>query len=568
MIAIGQPPDQSLARPAAPVICSLVDPQILTRLAQALAWLLVPLTLCLAITRQSLWPDEAFTAWFASHASFKSFFCTLVGSPGRPGDSQIIFYLLYMWGWVKLLGQSELALRAANIPFAVLYIGAAAWASRKLLKQPNLWVFFCLNPFFWYYLNEARPYVALLAFSTFATVALLAYLMDPLEYRTLAPWCCLIALFFAWGLHIMAAFLFPSLAVLTALVAFTEPTARRMFLKDWAKPALLCAPAFVALATFYIRTSAYGTNRYGKPALSSLLYALYEFSGFTGLGPPRNDIRANPQLSVFSSFWFLLLLGLVPLLGIGILLFRARPSKLVLSLAVGLLAGVVVAARVAALDEFQMLGRHLTAFLPLLLFTLMLGLLPSLSSAQPTRYAAILTLIALALAWGLSDVRLVTMAKYQKDSYREASSIALKAVRSGQEQILWAADPYTAYYYGVYVMNGRRPVEIGEPNAVNWPVLQQAVDARNWTAEKASAYISSASIPVILVLGKSDAFDANGGWLGLLQEHPPSQLARLNTLAIYEWSAPARPLRLFRTSLAEQRRRSNEGEHHGNRSCP
>jgi hypothetical protein len=546
--AIGQRTDHSLARSAAPSIRPLIEAKVLARLLQVWPWLLVPWTLSLAITRQSLWPDEAMTAWFVAHTGFKSFFWNMVGSPGAAGDSQIIFYLLYMWGWVKLFGQSEFALRAANIPFAILYIGAAAWVSRHLLKHSNLWVFFCLNPFFWFYLNEARPYIAFLAFSTLATVALLAYLLNPVQYKTLAPWSCLIALFFAWASHIMAAFLFASFVVIAALSVFTKPTMPRAFFKDWAKPTLLCAPAFVALAAFYIRTSANGTNRFGKPSLSSLLYALYEFTGFAGLGPPRNDIRANPHLHVFSSYWPLLLLGLVPLVGIGILLLRTRPSKLVLSLAAGLLIGVAVAAQVAVLAEFQLLGRHLTALLPLLFLTLMLWLAPSLAAVRPVRYAAIVVLIALAITWSISDVRLATMAKYQKDSYREASSITLKAVRPGQHQLLWAADPYSAYYYGIRVMKGPRPGGIGVPSAVNWPVIQQAVDARNWSFDQASAYISASKVPIVLALGKSDAFDANSAWLTLLQERKPSELARLNTLAIYEWRPPDAPMRASQIS--------------------
>ena len=155
-------------------------------------WLLVPLTITLAITRQSLWIDEGFTIWFVSRTTFRSFFHSLIGPP--PGDAQQLFYLSYMWGWVKIFGRSEVALRAANIPFFLLLIGSAAWASRRLLHRPYLWVLFCLSPFVWFYLNEARPYAAVTAFSMVALVALLAYVLRPGEHDSLAPWCCLIAL--------------------------------------------------------------------------------------------------------------------------------------------------------------------------------------------------------------------------------------------------------------------------------------------------------------------------------------------------------------------------------------
>ena len=41
-------------------------------------------------------------------------------------------YHLYTWGWVKVFGVSEFALRASNIPFAVLFVSALAWSSRRI----------------------------------------------------------------------------------------------------------------------------------------------------------------------------------------------------------------------------------------------------------------------------------------------------------------------------------------------------------------------------------------------------------------------------------------------------
>jgi len=140
-----------------------------TQLLMLSPWLLLLLTIALAVTRQSLWIDEGFTSWFVSRASFKSFLRSLIGPP--PGDAQLLFYLSYMWGWVNIFGRSEVALRAANTPFFLLMIGSVAWASRRLLQRPYLWVLFCLSPFVWFYLNEARPYIAVIAFSTTTVVA-------------------------------------------------------------------------------------------------------------------------------------------------------------------------------------------------------------------------------------------------------------------------------------------------------------------------------------------------------------------------------------------------------------
>jgi len=506
----------------------------LSRLATSLLWLLLPLTLVLAVTRQSLWTDEGFTIWFASHNSASSFFSTLVGSRGAAGDSQILFYLVYMWAWVKVFGASEVALRAANIPFAIVFISAMAWASRRLLHLPSLWALFCLSPFFWFYLNEARPYVALLAFSGVATVALLAYLIRPTEYRANAPWICLTALLFAWGTHITAAFLFPSFLVLVAARSLTETYVIHNFIKDWLKPILLCSPAFIALGVFYVQTSEYGINRYGKSGLTSLSYVLYEFAGFQGLGPPRNDIRTTPNLSIFLPYWPFLFAGVLVCLGLGRLLVRTRPDKIVLSLLVCLVVGVLIAVNVSMIEDFQILGRHMAAFFPLALITLMLWLRPRFV-ARNTRSASIVVLTMLGLVWAISDARLVFLNKYEKDSYRDACAIALAKVRSDHGKILWAADPHTAYYYGIQVISAQRIMRIpNQDGSVHYP----AVDARNWNPREAKAYLDASDRPIILVLGKPDAFDAKDAWPLLIHERNSKELAHLAAFEIYEWPAP------------------------------
>lgn len=492
------------------------------QVSSVLPWLIFPVTLALAITRQSLWTDEGFTVWFASHGSFHSFLRALVGSRSAPGDPQFIFYLLHMWGWIKLFGASELSLRAANIPFAVIFIYTMSWASRRLFWNCNLWAMFCLSPFFWFYLNEARPYVALLAFSSVASVALLAYLIDPGRYHESAPWFCLIALFLAWGTHILAAFLFPTLLVLTVAAIVRDSKLRADFLRHWSRAALCCSPAFISLGTFYVWVSANGVNMVeAKPGFANLAYALYEFAGFAGLGPPRNDIRQSLNIGVFLPYWPWLLLGAFALVAVVVAAFRTTPPTMVLNLLLSLTVGLLFALTVSIFQHFQVLGRHLAAFFPLLLMTVMLAPKNSSCSLKASSKLAI-SLIALALVWGVSDLRLVLQSKYAKDSYREACSIAMAQARQDGAVILWAADPLTAQYYGLTV--APKSSDSGT-----------AIQASNWSVDQANAYFASESRPTILVLSKSDPFDKNGTWSALIRGQKPVQIARLNAVSVFEW---------------------------------
>lgn len=499
-----------------------------------LVWLSFPVTLALAITRQSLWIDEGFTVWFASHSDFHSFLKALVGSRGAPGDPQFIFYLLHMWGWIKLFGGSELSLRAANIPFAVIFVYTMSWASRRLFWNDHLWALFCLSPFFWFYLNEARPYVALLAFSSVASVALLAYLVDPDLYGRRAPWYCLIALFLGWGMNILALFLFPVLLILVASTLGGKRELRLRFFRDWSRPFLCCLPGFLALATFYGCVSTMGVNKCeGKPGLANLAFALYEFTGFAGLGPPRNEIRETQSLSVFLPYWPWLLVAAIVLLAVVWSVFRRTPPKITRNLAASVASGFAFALIVSRFEHFQVLGRHLAVLFPPLLMILMLAPQSSPFKQRACR-VVVASLASLAVVWGISDVRLVFISKYKKDSYREACAIALAKAREQGALIVWAADPVTAKYYGLIVGTANSS-DSGSGPGNDKPAPFRAVQGDAWSFDEAAAHIATSPTPTILVLSRPWSFDPQGTWSTLLREAPPAEIARLNALSIFEW---------------------------------
>lgn len=193
-----------------------------------------------------------------------------------------------------------------------------------------------------------------------------------------------------------------------------------------------------------------------------------------------------------------------------------------------------IALKISMIENFQVLGRHMAALFPLFMITMMFWPKHSFSTNRG-RYGAIGALVTLGVAWGISDARLVFVDKYQKDSYREASSIAAARARLDGGKILWAADPHTAHYYGIQVLKDEHTVEIGNDDGLNWITSNQAVDAQNWSSAEATAYLAACTTPAILVLGKADLFDARGTWHTLIQQRRPVEVARLMTISIYEW---------------------------------
>jgi hypothetical protein len=507
------------------------------RIAQSLLWLAVPLTAILAVTRQSIWMDEGYTVWFAAHQKFSSFFTALIGAPGSTGDPQMLFYLFYMWGWTKIFGYSELALRAANIPFLVILLLAVSWATRKLAGAANLWIVVCISPFVWFYLNDARPYVALMAFAAGTIVSMMAYLLDPGKYRNTAPWICLISLLFAWGTHILAAFLIPALVVLVVAAGMETPELKMTFLRDWLRPVLLIAPLFVALGGFYTWASSHGVNKeIGDPGILNLGFIFYEFLGFAGLGTPRLELRENPIVQTLAPYAALLILGALPLAVLFFILSRTKLPKLVLPLLASLCAGIAIALAVSKVEHFQVLGRHVAVFFPLLLITILYWVGRHVS--QTGRTTAIAALSGLVLMWAISDARLISMPKYEKDDVREAARIAAAADKNGA-RVLWVADTYAAEYYGVTALRSDHHSQSVMDRGVGHPVTVQAIDGQNWSSEAAGKFIDSSASPTLLVVSRPDLFDKQGVWRRLVEERHASKIASFPAFSIYQFEATA-----------------------------
>jgi hypothetical protein len=219
--------------------------------------------------------------------------------------------------------------------------------------------------------------------------------------------------------------------------------------------------------------------------------------------------------------------------------------------------GLAIALTISAFEQFQVLGRHLAVFFPLLLMLPMLYPKDSFTPKSLRNTAVAMT--ALGLVWAVSDLRLVFMPRYAKDSYREACSIAsAKALEDGGA-VVWAADTSTARYYGVLVMASNRTSSAASPDGIDLPVRIHAVDPQGWDYAQAHAFLESSPVPVILVLSKADPFDRKGTWRSLIQEWRPQEITRLNAFSIYEW--PAKRVASVRNQNLGDASRSVTGAH-------
>jgi len=401
-----------------------------------------------AVSNQSLWIDEASTAFKAVQPSLGSWWATMVQEKGS--DLQMPLYMLCAWAWEKIFGPSEYALRASNIPwFAVAAVAMTSIFPKKVHLQFSVLILTLTNAFLWYYLSEARSYIVLFAFSAVTTACLLRALADQSSVNS-AVWFFLFCVGLI-GLCATSLIAVPWAVGATTAVAVSlgvNETRRMLWRFRWTTA--LTTAALIALATYYIWTLRIGAgaSEVGKTGPKNLLFILYELSGLTGLGPGRLDLREH-GLVAYQPFLLILGLGVVAVVALSLAGFSAlsrniNPRRLTFfGFAVALPCLLVLVAGYAG--HMRLLGRHVTPVLPPVLAFLAVGL-NGLFSSPRLILRPFVFLCVTALAASAVEIRFAP--RHQRDDYRSAAAEARKAIANGKKS-WWVADISTARYYKV-----------------------------------------------------------------------------------------------------------------------
>ena len=248
---------------------------ILCALAYALA-------LTLSIQGSSLWADEAFSAWLASHQNLRNLCWSLFH--GDSSDLQMGLYYLYLFFWVRLFGAGEYALRAANIPFTLIFSFSLIWTSWTVFRSRIAWIAPALLPFVWHYASEARPYMAILALGAAAIASLLGFIQTTGPGSRRFPWLCLACVLTGGLFHMLFLLVVPPMALM-GFLAWRHMRGARHW-RYWVRPLRIFALPFCAEAAFFIFTFARGTAYdYPHPGLRQMASVFYELSGLSGSDP-------------------------------------------------------------------------------------------------------------------------------------------------------------------------------------------------------------------------------------------------------------------------------------------
>ncbi|MGK5095303.1 glycosyltransferase family 39 protein, partial [Deltaproteobacteria bacterium TL4] len=112
---------------------------------------------------QSLWRDEAFSVWISQS--------TLAEVIQRTsGDFNPPLYYLLLNLWMKLFGNSEVALRGMSLMFSLIFLIVVYYFAKSLFKSERAAVFttifMAVNPMLLYFAFELRMYSLLVLFAT------------------------------------------------------------------------------------------------------------------------------------------------------------------------------------------------------------------------------------------------------------------------------------------------------------------------------------------------------------------------------------------------------------------
>lgn len=498
----------------------------------------------LAISNESLWIDEFWTAHFGAMKSFKDFFELLL----VPSGSQTPLHFLHFYLWGLLDPAGEFFLRLANLPLFVAGQLAVFWALRDYPRK-FAYLFLtlsALHPMVWQYANEARPYIMMYAGSQMILAYLLNLHASPASGRPAEP--LFLMLFVAGGILLFGASLLGVFWVAAACVYVLLHHLRYATWRDLLSGVnLLLLGLFLvstALLTVYYLNSLLlgaGGSRLASSTPATVMSTAYEVMGLAGIGPSRLELRSlgAPALAPYAIA--LLAAGgvLFAVLVVGLNEARARLGTRALLLigALGLLpVGIVIFSGFAM--HWRVAGRHLFAALPLLNLVLALGL-ATLLQADAHRRQRLRWLLAVAalLVFAYSACSLRFSARHRKDDYRAAAALSQAALAQGQ-RVWWAADVIGARYYK---LPGEFDV-LGELTGQHKPLACSDLPGAQAIANASTQCLLALTRPDVVILSKPDTFDASGDIAGYLKAQQFAVVQTLPAFTIWRRSVDAQTL--------------------------
>ncbi|WP_195449231.1 glycosyltransferase family 39 protein [Bacteroides nordii] len=413
----------------------------------ALLLLIILSIICfISVTSWSLWVDEAITAEMYSVDGFSeliSQFQTRLGS-----EVQMPGWIVFMWGWCKLFGNSEYALRASNWLFIGLFLlygyRLIAYGKITIKERIIIQIILCIsicNPFILYNMNEARCNISIFSFS-FITILSLWYF---LKTENRKDWyICLISFILGYFFNMLVGFLIFSL-----LFIIWKKNEWRKISKQGIKSFFIIIVLFIVLTLYYLITIflADKGGQIERPGIGNIGYSLYEFIGFGGLGPNKNMIRESDDKKVLLLQYIIYMFPLIICYSIiFVSVFRKKKKEWILNVFfISFLLCFVIFYVVACVIQFRFWGRHLIFIYPLWL--IFMGYTLYLFSLNRNMLYKIVLVVYIFFIFS-SSYRILFNNNYKKENIKDIVQ-QCKKLRLPGEIIYWSEAEDTSLYYNL-----------------------------------------------------------------------------------------------------------------------
>ena len=497
----------------------------------------------LAISSESLWIDEFWTAYFTEVSSLREWVDLVLIPSGS--QTPIHFFQFFIWG--RLFETTELTLRLANLPLFVIGQLSLFWALRSYSRTFS-WFYLAvgaLHPMVWQYANEARPYIMIYAGAQMV-MAYLLHLHARIEWQ-LEESPLFSTIFVVGGILLFGASLLGAFWVFAAGVYAIHLHHRHLgwrYLARGVHPLLLGIFAVVVavLCVYYISSLLQGAggSRVSTTTPASLAFATYELLGLSGIGPGRHELRDSGLAALRPHVPGLLaataIIAFTLMCGWREALRRLGARHL--AIAVGLAAlPVFIVVLSGFVMGWRVLGRHLFATIPVINLLLALGLVrlwnsPAGSLRVASRLAAAACLVALAI----SALSMRFAERHSKDDYRLAATIASDALARGL-RVWWGADYLGAHYYrlpGTFDYRGELTGMHEPASCTDQPGVQA-------TSNLSAECMRTLSSPDIVIFARPETFDKSGDIDRYLQAGHYVKVQEMPAIAIWRPASAPTP---------------------------
>lgn len=402
-------------------------------------------------------------------------------------------YFILEFFWCRLFGFGEYAMRSMNYIFAVLYLLGAV----KLIRYYRLpsWslLVFAANPFFLYYMNEARPYICIIVAGLWCFYYLNMY-CEKRERKHLF-------LFFTWfwlgcAMHMMFVFM----GVAYACMFVIQWRERSLIVKHHVHAWLCCFPFFIPLAILYgnLILRAPEVNASRPEPLVSILQIVYFFAGSGGLGWSRNALRCmdlsySPRICIGLSLFILCSLAVFLYFIRSNLIKNAKIRLLVICS--GSTMFFFIAANIVLKTRFW--ERHIAYLLPPFILLVVYICADMMNRGKPVWIRA--TAVLMLVLQCLSGIGIMLLDYYQKDDYRGAVEAARKL---NPDHILFEGDKETFGYYG---LRGKWANDISEDED-----LSDNINISIASQDQFEAVLNRMQGRIVLILCEKYEFDSAG----------------------------------------------------------